>query len=273
MPAKPNPHDVLMAELERQPLIEVLGVLSASRMAGASSGHNEYPWILQFRFAAWKCAGGCIQNRELTVRKPVSEAELRSTMGQFEPYEVIRIRARLAEQNSSGKPQALLDKIIGKDLFDADLQKRALELQEPVTFEDERFGVFTLDRSVDWYEAVVPWGPTDIRLTLSPAKGEDAKDCLTTAYAIWDFQSVWHERITNYVVTEFLSLKNDTWLDEDEAELNAEQFKSRLELSSITVETNGKFEFWFDDDGLFLGHSIRVAGSLSEGPTHTGLEG
>lgn len=273
MPAKPDPHDVLITELERRPVTEVLGVLGASGMAGASSGHDVCPWILQFTLAAWKQVGGTVQNLELTVRKPVSEAELYSTMGKFELYDVIRIRARVAEQNSYGKPQALLDTIIGKDLFDADLQKRALELQEPVTFEDERFGVFTLDRSVDWHEAVVRWGTIDIRLTLSPSEGEDAKNCLATARAIWDLQPVWHERITNHVVTEFLNLKNDTWLNEAEAELSAEQFKSRLTLSSITVEANGKFEFWFADGDLFLGHSIRVAGSLSEGPTHAGLEG
>jgi len=273
MPEQQDPHDALVAELEQQPVTEVVGVLGPSGMAGASSGQDACPWILQFIFAAWKQNGGGIQNRELTVRKPVSKAELNATMGRFEPYDVIRIRARVAEQNSYGKPQALLDKIIGSDLLAADLMKRALELQEPVTFEDERFGVFTLDRRVDWYEAVVSWGSTDVRLTLSPHEGEDAKNCLATARAIWDLQLVWQERVANYVASNLLTLKNDNWLGEDEPELSEEEFKKRLTLNSITVHADGAFEFWYDDGDLFWGHSIRVSGSLSEGPTFAGIEG
>jgi hypothetical protein len=273
MSAKPDPHDVLLAELRQQPLTELSGVLGASGMAGASSGDTDCPWILQFTFTAWRMVGGVVQNRELTIRKPVSEKELHASMGRFEPYEVIRIRARVAEQNSYAKPQALLDKIIGKDTDAPDLDKRALELQEPVTFEDERFGVFTLDRRIDWYEAVVPWGPVEIRLALSPSEAGDAKACLPTARAIWDSQPVWQERIADYIVAELLSLKNDSWLGEDETEFSAEAFKSRLTLNSVTVEADGNFEFWYDDGDLFWGHSIRVSGSLSNGPTSAGIEG
>ena len=74
-------------------------------------------------------------------------------------------------------------------------------------------------------------------------------------------------------MTEFLGLKNDAWLDEDETKFSKEEFKERLTLNSITVQADGQFEFWYDDGDLFLGHSIRVNGSLSEGPMHAGLEG
>jgi len=274
MAAKPDPEDILMAELERQPVIDVSGVLNASGIGGGSSfGRTDGHWILLFTFAAWKPAGGDVQNRELTVRKPVSEKELRSNMGRFKSYEVVHIRARVAEQNSYGKPQALLDEIIGQDSNAPDLEKRALELQMPVTFNDERFGIFTLERRAGWYEAVVSWSSTKIRLTLSPPEGGDVKDCLPIARAIWDAQSVWQQRILDYAAARLLELKNDTWLDEDEAELSADEFKNRPILSSITVEANGDFEFWYDDGDLFWGHSIRVSGSLSEGPTFAGIEG
>lgn len=273
MATKPDPHDILMAELEREPVTDISGVLNPGGMAGASSGDTDHPWILLFTFATWKPAGGEIQNRELTVRKLVSEKELYASMGRFESYEVIHIRARVAEQNSYGQPQALLDKIIGKDPDASDLEKRALELQELVTFEDAQFGIFTLDRGVDWYKAVVPWGSLQVCLTLSGSKAGEAKACLPTARAIWDSQPVWQERIVNYIVAQLLGLKNDAWLDEDETEFNAEAFKSRLTLNSINVGADGSFEFWFDDGNLFWGHSIRVSGSLSKGPTFAGIEG
>lgn len=269
----PNRHDSLITELEGQPLADVSGILSPLGMGGASTGRSDYPWILRFTFLSWQTVGGQIQNHELTIHKRVSDNELKSTMGRFKAYDVIRISARIAEHNSSGKPQALMDQIIGKNADSADLNKRALELQEPVTFNDERFGIFTLDRRIDWYEAVVPWGSAKIRLTLTPFESGDAEACLPTAYALWDSQPIWERLILDYAAAKLLSLKNDNWLGEDESELNSNDFKDRLTLESINVMADGKFEFWFNDGDLFWGHSIRVSGSLSKGPTSAGIEG
>lgn len=266
-----SPEEQLMVQLSQSPIADVLGVVQAGGISGGSSERKGY-WILLLTFDGWKYAGGEIYDGELTIRREVTEKELNSIMRQFAPYDCVRVRARVAEQNAFGNPQGLLVEIIGK-VSEADLRRYALKLQEPVTFEDEQFGVFTLDRRVDWYEAVVPWVGLDIRLTLSPDEGEDVTNCLTTARAIWDLQSTWHDRVGNYVVTELLALKNDTWLDDGEAALSPEQFKNRLTLNSITVRANGDFEFWYDDGDLFSGHSIRVAGSLSKGPTDAGIEG
>jgi hypothetical protein len=44
-----------------------------------------------------------------------------------------------------------------------------------------------------------------------------------------------------------LPLKNDNWLDEDEAELTADRFEDRMTLESITVRADGSFDFWHKD--------------------------
>ena len=72
---------------------------------------------------------------------------------------------------------------------------------------------------------------------------------------------------------ELLPLKNENWLDEGEAELSADQFKSRMTLESVTVEPGGSFDFWHNDGDLFCGHSIQISGSLSEGPTRADIPG
>ena len=72
---------------------------------------------------------------------------------------------------------------------------------------------------------------------------------------------------------ELLPLKNESWLSDDEAELTAMDFKARMELVSITVGDNGRFEFWHDDGDLFWGHAIQIDGNLRDGLTDAGISG
>jgi hypothetical protein len=41
----------------------------------------------------------------------------------------------------------------------------------------------------------------------------------------------------------------------------------------VTVEPDGEFEFWYNDGNLFLGHSVRVDGNLTDGATHASIRG
>jgi hypothetical protein len=59
----------------------------------------------------------------------------------------------------------------------------------------------------------------------------------------------------------------------DPEQLNAENFKSRMTLQSISIEETGEFTFWHDDGDLFWGHSIQVWGDLVTGPTHADIAG
>jgi len=46
-----------------------------------------------------------------------------------------------------------------------------------------------------------------------------------------------------------------------------------MELEAVQVEPDGSFEFWFGDGWMFAGHSIRVTGSLENGPDEASMEG
>ena len=67
--------------------------------------------------------------------------------------------------------------------------------------------------------------------------------------------------------------KVTVYLEEDEEELDAEKFESRLELESIEVRPDGEFCFWFEDGDLFWGHSITVEGTLEGGPEQADIQG
>lgn len=267
-----NRIEELMEQLNQNAIVEVLGVVQPSGANGGCMG-KEGKWILTFTFEVWKYANSEIQNRKLTIRKSVSNEELNLAMRQIRPFGVIRIRARVAEQNVLGKPQGLLVELIGKDTSDAELNQFALKLQEPVTFEDAMFGIFTLDRRVNWYEAKIPWGLTNIRLHLETNDPEELKRTLTYAHTLWDSRESWTERMVNFAAKKLLGILNENWLGDGEEELSAEQFKSKIKLESISIESDGNFEFWYEDDGLFGGHAIKVGGDFSDGPKDAGIEG
>jgi hypothetical protein len=243
-------------------VMDILGVVSAMGAGGAQSGNGDR-WNLVFYFDGWRQKNEPVQPMELRVEMPASEDELSSYMACIRPYDILCIKGRVAD-HPAGRKQALAQEIIF-DVRDVELEARAQELQKPVVVENPRFGTFTLNRSVNWFCGDPLWADKRIKLNLSMDDGDSVKDLFAVATRLWDSEKEWSARIVECVVKELLPLKNDVWLDEDEAELDADQFKKRISLDAITIYSDGEFEFWYDDGGLFFGHVIRVSGSLTEG--------
>ena len=269
-----NGPDELLKQLNAQPVSEILGVVDplCSGVVGSSDGNDR--WTFSVTFAAWKLAGEPARTRKLTLRKPgilLDECGFLSDL--FKPYEVLRFRARLAEQSVFGGPEALLVEAIGTHSDDHELNRMAQQLQEPVTFETLEFGRFTLDRRIDWFVAETTWGSVPMELHLRSCESADQRELLNLARSLWEMQPAWDERIKNFAVAKLLDLKNEGWLQDDEKQLTPEAFKQRMTLESITIYSHGHFEFWFDDGDLFWGHSIMVEANLTEGPKDAGIHG
>jgi len=260
----------LFEQLEAAPISEVVAVVGPNG-PGAGRSRGEDLWAMSFTVEAWRVDRGEIQKRPLTICRKVTDEDLKTLQDLILPYEVIRVKARLVVDSAFGTPQALLETFVGCESSDTELNAFAEELQKPVTLDDPLLGTFTLDRRVDWFTGDVVWAGESISLNLSGAA--DAQDALRTAHALWQNQNEWNRRVRNFAVQELLPLKNDTWLDEDEAELTPDEFEDRMTLESITVNADGSFDFWHNDGDLFWGHSIQISGSLSEGPTHADIPG
>lgn len=183
------------------------------------------------------------------------------------------ISARPLEDDRSESPQALLEAVVDPDATDPALQEILDEYREPDSFDDDRFGTFELDRGADVYETDVDWMGEPVELMLEASTPKDCDPALDVATALWDGQSSWNERIDQFAVRELLALKNDTWRQEDEAEVSAAEFTDRMDLHTVSVEPDGEFTFWHDDDELFWGHTILICGSLSEGLTRADIPG
>jgi hypothetical protein len=261
----------LIEQLKQSPVREVLGVINAAGSGGGTSRGEDF-WTLRFTFADWKFKNGELQKRPLTVQKQMSKDQLGAIMKTIKSYDIIEANIRVLE-DASNKAQGLLLDIIGKNSSDADLNRVAQQLQEPVTLEDSQFGTFHLNRRINWYEVDTTWNSGDVRLNLALKDSEDPSGAISVARSLWQSQDSWNQRIYEYAVAKLLSPKNASWLQEDESEVTPEQFRNKMKQEAITVYSNGTFEFWFKDGDLFWGHSIMVKGNLTEGPTRADIPG
>lgn len=138
---------------------------------------------------------------------------------------------------------------------------------------DPRLGELRYDETLEWWVGTVPGADPSVSLYVSPDDSGDPSSALATGAAICRQFSEWAERVRRYAVEQLLSLKNDSWLDEDEANVTPEQFLSRMQLEGVTAYPDGRFEFMHADGELFWGHAIQVTGNLTDGPTDADIPG
>jgi hypothetical protein len=263
---------LLVRRLGAAPEVELAGVVDASGGGGGKAG-SERLWTYTFTFEAWRVKGGAVRTDALVLRKKVADREMEALEEEVTPNRVLRVRARLAEDSQFPGPQALLTEILGEEKADAGLRAEAKRLTKPVTHRDAQFGKLTLDRRVDWYTGAAKWGKTRVKLNL-PARDPATLDAaLKTARALWKDQPGWDRKVRDYAVRELLALKNETWRDEDDPELSADDFLGRMKLQAVTAYADGSFEFWHDDGDLFWGHAIQVSGNLAQGLTNADIPG
>lgn len=136
-----------------------------------------------------------------------------------------------------------------------------------------QFGTLEWDEQVGGYAGRASWGGRDVELILyCPDSGEPGR-ALQAAASLFQQQSAWASKITAFAADELFVLKNRNWLEEGEAELSRDTFLSRMRLTGISIGGNGLFHFRHDDDDMFWGHDIVIAGDLARGPMRANLEG
>jgi hypothetical protein len=250
---------------------DIFGIVGAGGAGGIGSGDEDRRRLI-LHLAAWKHQTDDLRHQELRVEMPVSEEALDRFMSEIRPYDMVHLRGRVA-QHPNGRMQAAVTEIVSRVHRDSDLLQYVAELQKPVIYRDPELGEFLLDRSINWFQTEVAWHGRSIRLDLVADSVAEIDDPLITLKTLWRNLDDWTAKVDDYAVDALLERKNSTWLDEDESEVTPDEFKSRMQLESITVYPSGLFEFWHNDGDLFWGHSIQVRGNLRDGLTHVDTPG
>ena len=248
----------------------ILAVTGANGFGGGKT-RGEKLWTASVGLTAWMEEDPPdIHRGEFVLSTIADDKLLEHLQRRVRPDFIIKFKGRVAED---GRRLLLLD--LPEPAFDPDLKAILEEQKKPVTFWEEGLGTFTLNRQVDWFETELDWLGAEISLVFD--QDENRADCVMNAKALLADAAGWDRRVREYAADELLELANDWSQDMDEdggaVEVTREQFMERMELEAVQVEPDGSFEFWFGDGWLFAGHSIRVTGSLENGPDEASMEG
>ena len=262
-------------EFAAQFLPEELTILAVTGANGFGGGktHGEELWTISIGLTAWMEEDSPDIHRGEFVLSTVGDEQLLEVLRRrTQPDFIIKFKGRVSED---GKRLLLLD--LPEPGFDPDLKAILEEQKKPVTFWVEGLGTFALNRQVNWFETELDWLGTEVSLSFDRMDEAEMKQSQNTAKALLARAADWDRRVREYAADELLELANDWSQDMDEdggaVEVTREQFMERMELEAVQVEPDGSFEFWFGDGWLFAGHSIRVTGSLENGPDEASMEG
>jgi hypothetical protein len=254
-------------------IVEIEGFVAEG---GTGFKHADGYNVHLFNFAAWRRPGQPLIERELTILRPTDAEEYFQEIPQLS---LQRFQVLL----SIDKSRAIVAGPATEPVNHSGLQEFAEERAKPVVLDTKLFGKLVLDRSIDYFAGQTTWNGKEVKVSFECESGYDISRAVGVAEAIWQDQPGWQQRVENCAVEQMLETKNDHWLEEEEVDyeddnyeypepLSPEQFKARMKLETIQVDSRGRFEFWFDDDYMFYGHSILVQGNL-DGPTYASMVG
>lgn len=248
----------------RSELSEIIGVVSPECQGGWPRS-DRYE-IHTFDLAAWRHVDSDELQSELTILRPVPVDS--DYFADYEEGGILRIRVLL----SVDATRAIVAEVIDENIDAPKLEAIAIELAKPVEIDTELVGRLVLDRRINWFWGTVTWNGKEVRISFAAEHGLDIANQLETARALLDAELEWQGKIEAFAVREKLPLAND-WRESGEQPITEQEFLDRMELESISIQSDGKFEFWHSDGGLFCGHSIQISGSLKQGLTQSDIPG
>jgi hypothetical protein len=134
---------------------------------------------------------------------------------------------------------------------------------------DDLLGPLTTDAETPGrYIGTVDCGGRIVPLHIDTS-GYPIDECIALARLAVSSLGTLEERAKNCAVEELLETYNECWreynewdgekwLDVSNPAIDSQQFKDLILLNTVYVDGNELFTLWFDDGGLFEGHSIEV---------------
>jgi hypothetical protein len=132
-------------------------------------------------------------------------------------------------------------------------------------FQDTIFGELFWEREYNWWKGMVEIQPDlSIDVYLS---GEPAIHNIEQFQKVFEIYRRGEENARLCASKHLLEVHNESWLEEDEAEITQAEFCRRIQPENITIYDDQTAEIFYRDDNLFWGHVIIV--SMDEKGTFT----
>lgn len=81
------------------------------------------------------------------------------------------------------------------------------------------------------------------------------------------------ERIEQEILAQFFTLRNETWVEDDNDIVSEQEFIQRITPEDLTLSSDLSYDLRFNDGDLFWGHTIVYHGNVSNNCDGIGLEG
>ena len=262
---------------------EILVLLADGSGAGKRNGF----WDVSHYFIAYvDCQTGALHTGDGRIVYPVSDEEhdAGGILDRFRREAVYRLKARKKIPHkvpegvtASSQNQFLIVEVLEEDAPCPALEEVLAEYRRPVVLNDEELGELSLDKDLDMFEGGISWRGEDIDISLEV--DSSSEDTWTAAVAamkqMMTDQDRWDRDMRAFAARQLTELACD-WresADEDVPEITEESFARRIELRSITMDADGSFSAYFDDDDMFFGHCVTAYGTLANGVTAANMEG
>ena len=197
----------------------------------------------------------------------------------FEPRTVYRVKGyvyELKEGETYDKWNAgiVVSEITMAGEYNAYLAQVCAEWDRPIMMQSELFGQLLYNKKYTFYSGKFNWLGTQVTMKIDDEE-DNAAESLEYAEKLCKNCVEWDKRFKESIAEELTYLANDWLRDADKPEITEEEFVTRItmELIDISSYNDGTFYIWYDDDGIFAGHSVTVYGTFKEGITHVQMEG
>ena len=234
-------------------------IASLGSMDGALFGREG--WDFSVCLQPWRFDGEAPSDTSLALTvEGLARAQADRMRVMFDTGTVITATVRnLLEDKRAGWSASLTK--MGSEIDDVEIAN--FVPPEQSQFVHRRLGTFSRNRQIGWYERDVQWNGSPIKLRLDCAL-EDAEAAASHAASLLDEQRSWQADCKDRAYANLFPTWQKSWADEDR-QLSSHDWQERLQVTSLTVTSDGQFCFWLDDGGLFDGHAIGVRGSMSKG--------
>lgn len=247
------------------PETEVTGTvhrLGAMELAADGKGRT----LLMVPLAGWHESKGEAAGDDLNVRRRATGTENQALLARLAPGDTFRARVKLGPPASPPQArQALLLEVV-------ELDTKTRTPAPPATLVDAVLGHLARDQQLAQYAGKASWAGREIEVFIEAKDKHELDEALAHAHELWQATADWDARARRVAADQLLGEYNGEWRGDD-PEIDADTFASRIAATLVSVRADGSFEFWYDDDKLFLRHSIRVEGSIEDGPQGAYIDG
>ena len=237
------------------------------------------------------CATGEIISTPVHLSWPIAGDDRSSKMsfdrfakGQVCALKVRKMKAELCQNLLA--PHYCIVSVIDDHANCPELMPLLEEFRKEVVLEDKDLGTLVLYKDINLFEGEVDYSGT--RFTLYLEVDAQDKNTWTQAFnaakALICKGAYWDQPMCEFAAKELTDLANDYREEEDYddeslyapsdlEEISEEEFASRIYIAELSVNADGEFTAFYNDDDMFLGRVIIIKGSLAKGIEDANLKG